>query len=142
MMESLIKKLRNLNVRLDEVYAGELLTEGIATDHPVHGAVGSAILVPHGDHWVYLAVNQTLAAMNGSPKEEHWAHTTVDVLGPELAGKADQLLWDAWSGKEVVDVRVEGRATNGPVDQWMVTYQAVRRPSGRPVAIIALVRPA
>jgi CHASE3 domain sensor protein len=106
--------------------AAELETAGERTEALfdtvfARAPVGLAVLDPR---MRFVRVNQTLAAMDGVPEDEHLGHGIGEVL-PDMAGEIGARLRDVVADKRTIaDAEVEGATRAAPAEQriWRASY--------------------
>ena len=89
----------------------------------------------------YVRINQSLAAMNGIPVEEHLGRRIDEVL-PNMGGTLVELLTRVvQTGDPVVDLEVSGETPLDPGRErtWLVSYYPVRDGTGSVIGVGGVV---
>jgi PAS domain S-box-containing protein len=95
----------------------------------------------HGPDLVYQRINETLAAINGLPVEQHIGRTLREVL-PEMAEVLEPLLMHVLeTGKPAMDLELSGETPADPGQQhyWVVSVYPVRMQGGETLGVGVLV---
>ena len=88
----------------------------------------------------YLKINETLAALNGVPAEEHIGRTAGQVI-PAIADKVEPLLRSVLeSGEPVLGKELRGATAATPEERyWLASYYPVRSGDGEVIGVGAVV---
>ena len=88
----------------------------------------------------YLKINETLAALNGVPAEEHIGRTAGQVI-PAIAEKVEPLLRSVLeSGEPVLGKELRGATAATPEERyWLASYYPVRSGDGEMIGVGAVV---
>ena len=89
----------------------------------------------------FVRINQSLADMNGVPREQHLGRPVHDIL-PELAEDVEPRLRRVLkTGEPLLDQEVHGetRATPGLRRSWLSSYYPVRTPAGQVLGVGVVV---
>jgi PAS domain S-box-containing protein len=88
----------------------------------------------------YLKINETLAALNGVPAEEHIGRTASEVI-PSIADKVEPLLRSVLETGEPVLGRELRGATAAAAEEryWLASYYPVRSGDGETIGVGAVV---
>jgi len=95
----------------------------------------------HNRDLVYERINESLAAINGLPVEQHLGRTLREVL-PEMAAVLEPLLERVLeSGKPVIDLELSGEtpAEPGQWRYWLTSFYPVRMQGGETLGVGVLV---
>ena len=88
----------------------------------------------------YLKINETLAALNGVPAEEHVGRTVGQVI-PAIADQVEPLLRSVLeSGEPVLGQELRGATAATPEERyWLASYYPVRSGDGEVIGVGAVV---
>ena len=88
----------------------------------------------------YLKINETLAALNGVPAEEHVGRTVGQVI-PAIADQVEPLLRSVLeSGEPVLGEELRGATAATPEERyWLASYYPVRSGDGEVIGVGAVV---
>jgi PAS domain S-box-containing protein len=89
----------------------------------------------------YLKVNDTLAALNGVPPEEHLGRTVTEIAPPSLAVTIEDSLRKVLaSGESILDLEVSGATPTVPEERfWLASYYPVRAAHGETIGVGTVV---
>lgn len=90
----------------------------------------------------YLMINETLAALNGRPVEDHLGRSVRD-MAPDLADQVTALLRQVLTtGEPILDTEVVGETEGEPGRRgiWVNSFYRVTDPDGSLVGVAALAR--